>query len=92
MRPALIASALLLTACSPRVIERVKLVEVATPVAAPCPRPEDVRPMPAKPAGDLPQDARQALAVVMAWLVELVPWAEGVERQQAACSQVSSNP
>lgn len=89
MRPLIFASTILLSSCAaPRVIERVKTVEVVKPVAAPCPRPEDVRPMPAKPAGDLPADARQALAVVMGWALDLATWGRGAEGQQQACSAI----
>ncbi len=88
MRHALIAIPLLLTACSPRVIERIKTVEVRVPVAAPCPSPEDVRPLPTKPAGELPDDARQASAVMARWLTDLWPWAQAADAQIRACSQV----
>jgi hypothetical protein len=89
MRNLIIASAILLSSCgTPRVIERVKIVHVNVPVAAPCPLPEDVRKMPAKPAGELPADARQALAVALGWLAELIPWGEAVQDQQAVCSSV----
>jgi hypothetical protein len=79
--------AILLAGCAtPRVIERVRTVEVAVPVAAPCPRPEDVRPLPTKPGGDLPEDARAALAVMTGWALDLWAYATTAEAQIAACS------
>lgn len=79
---------ILLTGCSPRVIERIKTVEILTPVAAPCPLPADVQPRPVKSAAALPDNAELALAMVMAHLVRLDAWADVVEGQQLACSQV----
>lgn len=88
MRHALIASTILLSACSPKVIERIKPVPYAVPVAAPCPLPVDVPPRPVKPATALPDNAELALAMVMAHLVRLSDWADVVEGQVASCSQV----
>jgi hypothetical protein len=82
-----IVLALMLSACAtPR--ERIRTVEVAVPVSAPCPRPADVVPMPPKPAGDLPGDAKAALAVMTVWALDLVIWGRMVEAQQAACSDL----
>lgn len=79
--------AILLTGCAtPRVIERVRTVEVSVPVAAPCPRPENVRALPTKPGGDLPEDARAALAVMTSWALDLWGYATTAEAQIAACS------
>jgi hypothetical protein len=79
--------AILLTGCAtPRVIERVRTVEVAVPVAAPCPRPADVQPLPIRPSGDLPDDARAALAVMTSWALDLWGYATTAEAQIAACS------
>ena len=83
---------LTLAACSPRVIERIKTVEIVRPVAAPCPLPADVVPRPAKPSAPLPDDAVRALAIVTGQLVLERAWGDVTERQVAACSQVSSNP
>lgn len=79
---------ILLTGCSPRIIERVRTVQVLTPVAAPCPLPADVQPRPPKPATTLPDNAELALAMVMAHLVRLDAWADVVEGQVSECSQV----
>lgn len=88
MRHTLIAT-LLLTACAPRPpIERLRTVEVAVPIAAPCPLPADVRPMPRKPVETLPDDARAALAIVTSWALDLTTWGRMVEQQQAACSEL----
>jgi hypothetical protein len=62
---------------------------IVTPVFAPCPRPEDVRPRPKKPTGKLPDDARSALALTLGWLVELEVWAGAAEAQLKECSAVS---
>jgi hypothetical protein len=67
-------------------IERIRTVDVVTQVAAPCPLPADVRPMPAKPVETLPDDARAALAVVTRWALDLTSWGRVVEAQQSACS------
>lgn len=88
MRAKIILAGLLLTACAPRVIERVKPVPYATPVASPCPLPGDVLPRPVKPSDPLPDDAVRALAIVMGQLVLLDRWAGVAEAQLAACSQV----
>lgn len=86
MRAILIALAL--AGCTtPRAVERVRTVEVAVPVHTPCPRPADVRPMPARPVGDLPTDARAALAVMTGWALDLWSWGRVVEQQQAACAR-----
>jgi hypothetical protein len=80
-----IVLALMLAACAtPR--ERIRTVEVAVPVAASCPRPADVVPMPPKPAGDLPGDAKAALAVMTGWALDLWSYAKTAEAQIAACS------
>lgn len=79
--------AVLLAGCAtPRVIERVRTVEVSVPVAAPCPRPVDVQPLPIRPAGDLPDDARTALAVMTGWALDLWAYATTAEAQISACS------
>ena len=88
MRAKIILAGLLLTACSPRVIERIRTVEVRTPVAAPCPLPADVLPRPVKPSDTLPDDAVKALAIVTGYAVQLDAWADVVAGQVAACSQV----
>ena len=89
MRGRLILAALLLSGCAaPRVIERVRTVEVRTPVAAPCPLPADVLPRPVKPSDPLPDDAVKALAIVTGYAVQLDAWADVVAGQVAACSQV----
>lgn len=82
------AAFLTLSACSPRVIERVKVVEVVRPVAAPCPLPADVVPRPAKTPATLPDDAVKALAIVTKHALAQDAWGDVVERQIAACSQV----
>ncbi len=87
MRSIMIAT-LALAACAPRPpIERIRTVEVVTQVAAPCPLPADVRPMPAKPVETLPDDARTALAIVTRWALDLTSWGRVVEQQQVACSR-----
>jgi hypothetical protein len=88
MRLTLIASAIMLTACSPRVIERIKTVEVKVPVAAPCPLPADVVPRPAKVPFALPDDAVSALAIVTKHALAQDQWGDVVERQIAACAGV----
>lgn len=82
----IIAAALALSACSPRVIERVRTVTVSVPVAAPCPRPNDVHPRPVKPGGGLPADAVRALAVVTGYTMALDEWADVAAAQLAICS------
>lgn len=85
MKAALIA--ILLTGCAtPRVIERVRTVEVMVPVVAPCPRSADVQPLPIRPSGDLPVDARAALAVMTSWALDLWGYATTAEAQIAVCS------
>ena len=91
MRAKIILAGLLLTACSPRVIERVRTVTVTVPVAAPCPLPADVLPRPVKPSDPLPDDAVKALAIVTGYAVQLDAWADVVAGQVAACSGVNSS-
>jgi hypothetical protein len=88
MRAMILLAGLALASCSPKVIERIRTVEVLTPVAAPCPLPADVQPRPGKPSVALPDNAELALAMVMAHLVRLDAWADVVEGQVGACSQV----
>jgi hypothetical protein len=77
--------ALLLTACAtPR--ERVRVVELAIPVAVRCVEPSDLRPMPPKPVRDLPTDEGRALSVALDWLADFVPWAVETEGQLEACA------
>jgi hypothetical protein len=82
---ALIAIALLLTACAtPR--ERIRTVDVKVPVAVRCVEPSDLRPMPPKPIASLPTDERRALSVALDWLADLIPWAVEAEGQLKACA------
>lgn len=81
---------LTLTACT-RTVERIKPVPYAVPVAAPCPKPADVQPLPAKPDAPLPDDANAALAFVLRWVADLWPWAQGASAQLASCSSISNS-
>lgn len=84
--------AVLLAGCAtPRVIERVRTVEISVPVAAPCPRPADVQPFPSRPSGDLPDDARTALAVMTSWALDLWTYATTAEAQIAACASIGGS-
>ena len=77
---------LTLAGCT-RTIERVKTVPYAVSVAAPCPKPADVRPLPGKPYDKLSSDARTAAAQMGRWLADLWPWAQGAAGQIKACSE-----
>lgn len=90
MQKIILAAALLLSACSPRVIERVRVQQVNVPVPVPCPAAVDPPAKPAKP--DLPDDLESALRVVVGYAARLTGWGEDVAGRLAACSQVSSDP
>ena len=86
MRHTLIASLILLTGCTPRVIERIKTVTVQVPVAAPCPLPADVVRRPLKTPAKLPDNAELAAAVLAKHGLAQDAWGDIAERQIAACS------
>lgn len=88
MRHTLIASLILLTGCTPRVIERIKTVTVSIPVASPCPLPADVVPRPPKTPAKLPDNAELAAAVLAKHALAQDQWGDIAERQLAACSAI----
>ncbi len=84
MRHLIIASAILLSACTTQ--ERVRTVEIRTPVPIPCPAAQDVPAKPAKPA--LPDGLEAALRVAVAHAARLSGWGDDVAGRLAACAAV----
>lgn len=81
MRPLLIASALLLSACARP--ERIVVQRVNTPVPTPCPAAADPPAKPVKP--DLPADLESAVRVAVAHAARLTGWGEDLEGRLKAC-------
>jgi hypothetical protein len=78
------AACLALSACSPRVIERIKTVEVRTPVPVPCPAATDLPAKPDKPA--LPDDVAAALRTAVAHAARLSGWGDDLRGRLEACA------
>lgn len=86
---AITAAALALSACSPRVIERIKTVEVRTPVPIPCKAATDLPAKPDKPT--LPDNLEAALRTAVAHAARLSGYGDDLRGRLMAC-QVSSDP
>lgn len=87
MKPLIAIAALTLAACAtPR--ERIRTVEIRTPVPVACIDPADLKPMPPKPVETLPNDPVAALATAVSWLADLVPWAFEADGRLRACAAV----
>jgi hypothetical protein len=79
MKPAILATALLLTACAAKPLPRVEVQKVYYPVPTPCLKPDEIPQRPTKP--ELPADAIAALAVATGFIADYdVAWttAEGL--------------
>jgi len=81
MRRLIIASALLLSACTTQ--ERVKIVHVNVPVPIACPAAADVPSKPDKPA--LPNGLEAALRVAVAHAARLSGWGDDLAGRLKAC-------
>ena len=81
MRRLIIASALLLSACTTQ--ERVRVQFVNVPVPTPCPAAQDVPAKPVKPA--LPDGLEAALRVAVAHAARLLGWGDDLAGRLGAC-------
>lgn len=81
---AITAAALALSACSPRVIERVRVQQVLVPTPVACPAATDLPAKPDKPA--LPDDVAAALRAAVAHAARLSGWGEDLEGRLRACA------